>query len=180
MNHPGLDGKDRAASHLSRRALLATATTAMGGLVVGWSRPVWSSNAGGETYRDFLRLSALLIPHRLDEVTGRRLAAAMKADQPPLAGYVTTLLALAATKRASTVEDFFPFATGATRAAALKIISAWYLGVVEDVPEAQVFANVDALMFKPTSDVMTIPTYAPAGPSAWGGFSPPLAAMPTF
>lgn len=180
MKDSGLDREGCAAPHLSRRALLATTTTVMGGLVVGWSRPVWSSNAQPETYRDFMRLSALLVSHRLDEVTGRRLAAAMEADQLPMAGHVTTLLALAATKRASKAEDFFPFATGAPRATALKMISAWYLGVVEDKPGAQVFANVDALMFRPTSDVMTIPTYAPAGPSAWGGFSPPLAAMPTF
>ena len=180
MRALGLERERRAASHISRRALLATGTTAIGALAVSWSRPLWPSGARAEPYRDFMRLSALLVPHRLDAVTGRRLATAMKADQSPMAGYVTTLLTLAAAKRASKVEDFFPFTTGAARAAALQIVSAWYLGVVEDVPGAVVFANVDALMFKPTSDVMTIPTYAPAGPSAWGGFSPPLAAMPSF
>ena len=66
------------------------------------------------------------------------------------------------------------------RGAALKIISAWYLGVIDDAPGATVFANFDALMFKPTSDVMTIPSYAPAGPNHWNSLSPPLAAMPSF
>lgn len=165
---------------LSRRALLAAGTCGLGGLTFGWTRSAWSTGVAPEPYRDFLRLSALLVPHRLDEVTGERLALEMRADQPPMADYIASLLALAAAKRASRVEDFFPFATGAPRAAALRIISAWYLGVVDDAPGARVFANADALMFKPTADVMTIPTYAVAGPSNWGGFSPPLAAMPAF
>ena len=165
---------------MSRRALLAAGTCGVGGLAFGWTRSAWSTRLVGEPHRDFLRLSALLVPHRLDEVTGERLALEMRADQPPMADYIASLLALATAKRASRAEDFFPFATAAPRAAALRIISAWYLGVVEDVPGARVFANADALMFKPTADVMTVPTYAVAGPNNWGGFSPPLAAMPVF
>lgn len=153
---------------------------ATGALVIGWSRSARSSDVEDEKYQDFMRLSALLIPHRLDTVTGHRLAAAFRADRPPIADHVAALLRLAAAKQATTVEEFFPFAAGAPRATVLRIVSAWYLGVVEDRPGAQVFANVDALMFKPTSDVMTIPTYPTAGPSDWGGLSPPLAAMPAF
>ncbi len=78
------------------------------------------------------------------------------------------------------VEDFFPFASDEAKASALRIISAWYLGVVEDAPGAKVIAYELALMFKPTSDVMTIPTYSISRPNGWGAAAPPLSAMPTF
>lgn len=159
--------------------LAAGGTIAVGGLAVH-SFPVWSTVAKANAYKDFLRLSALLVPHVLDELTGKRLAIAFKADQPPMKLHVAAMLALAAARRATKVEDFYPFATGSSKAAALRIISAWYLGVVEDVPTAQVFADQAALMYKPTSDVMTIPTYAVAGPSEWNAVSAPLNPMPKF
>jgi hypothetical protein len=63
---------------------------------------------------------------------------------------------------------------------ALAIISAWYTGVVEDSANAEVFAFETALMYQPTRDVMTIPTYAISGPSGWTAQAPPLGNMPTF
>ncbi len=163
----------------SRRAMLAAAC-ATSALALGCTSSPKPSGLENARFQDFMRLSVLLIPHGLDTITGHRLAAAFEADRPPIAGHIAALLQLAASKRATTVEEFFPFAAGAPRATALRIISAWYLGVVEDKAGAQVFANVDALMFKPMSDVMTIPTYPSAGPNDWGRFSPPLAAMPSF
>jgi hypothetical protein len=38
--------------------------------------------------------------------------------------------------------------------------TAWYLGVIVDAPDTEVFAYELALMYQPTSDVMTIPSYA--------------------
>ncbi len=134
----------------------------------------------GNAEADFMRLSALLIPHRLDALTGARIMVGLGADRSPMNGHVTELLALARSRHATEAEDFFPFATGPAKAAALAIISAWYLGVAENIPGARVFANVDALMYGPTSDVMTIPSYATAGPSDWGQRSTPLAFMPSF
>jgi hypothetical protein len=128
----------------------------------------------------FMVLSALLIAHRLNPVIGGRIAAEMKASQPPLSDQIDVLLKLARSKNATQVEDFFPFADDVSKAAALRIISAWYLGVVDDVPSATVIAYELALMFQPTADVMTIPTYAISGPNAWGSKAPPLGAMPIF
>jgi hypothetical protein len=69
---------------------------------------------------------------------------------------------------------------GPLKETALSIISAWYLGVVTDAPDAEVFAYEYALMYGPTSDVMTIPSYAIAAPNGWTDDAPPLSNMPEF
>jgi hypothetical protein len=43
-----------------------------------------------------------------------------------------------------------------------------------------VFAFEYALMYGPTQDVMTIPSYAISGPNAWPADAPPLENMPDF
>jgi hypothetical protein len=43
-----------------------------------------------------------------------------------------------------------------------------------------VFAYEFALLYQPTSDVMTIPSYAISGPNGWSAESPPLHDMPSF
>jgi hypothetical protein len=128
----------------------------------------------------FMHLARLLIPHRLDALTGRRLMAALSVKYPSLHSQVATLLALAIERQANEAEDFLPFATQNAKNVALAIISGWYLGFVQNGPTTQVLAYDQALMFGPTSDVMTIPTYATAGPNEWGSASPPVAFMPSF
>jgi hypothetical protein len=146
-------------------------------LVAAQPRPVRSAIAPDDR---FMALSRLLIPHRLDAEIGRRLDAELKADRAPMSGHIEALLKLAHDRHAAVVEDFFPFASDEAKAAALRIISAWYLGVVDDAPGAKIVASELALMFKPTSDVMTIPTYSISRPNGWGAQAPPLSAMPTF
>jgi len=154
---------------------MLTSAAALTGLAV--SRPALSAGVDNDR---FMALSRLLIPHRLDIEIGRRIAIELKADTRPLSDHIDALLELAKTKNASMVEDFFPFASEESKASALKIISAWYLGVVDDVPGAKVITYEQALMFKPTSDVMTIPTYSISRPNGWGSDAPPLNAMPSF
>jgi hypothetical protein len=43
-----------------------------------------------------------------------------------------------------------------------------------------VIAYEYALMYRPTSDVMTIPSYAISGPNGWTADAPPLSNMPEF
>ena len=79
------------------------------------------------------------------------------------------------------VEDFFAdVPDGPLKQTALSIISAWYLGVATDAPDAEVFAYEYALMYQPTRDVMTIPSYAISGPNGWTAEGPPLSNMPEF
>jgi fructose 5-dehydrogenase small subunit len=167
---------------LDRREILAGGLALVGGLAT----PTVSSAAeatawSGESAARFMDLSSLLIPHRLNEGVGRRIGAAMSALNPLLAEQVTELLAIAKKKNARIVEDFFPdLPEGPLKETALAIISAWYLGVVTDAPNAEVFTYAYALMYQPTKDVMTIPSYAISAPNAWSAEAPPLSNMPEF
>jgi len=171
-------GAARFSIRFTRRLVLAAAV----GLVAAQPRLVRSAVAPDDRFMDdrFMALSRLLIPHNLDAEIGRRIAAELKTDRAPFRDHIDALLKLAHDRRAAVVEDFFPFASDQSKAAALRIISAWYLGVVDDAPDAKIVAYELALMFKPTSDVMTIPTYSISRPNGWGSAAPPLGAMPTF
>jgi hypothetical protein len=162
---------------LGRRKVVIGGAALVGGLMVGTR--AWAS--GPADAGPFMDLSRLLIAHRLDSTVGARIAAAMSNITPGLSGQVDALLTIARAKDARIVEDFFDdIPQGPLKATALAIISAWYLGVVVNEPGAEVFAYELALMYQPTRDVMTIPTYAISGPNGWGSAAPPLTDMPDF
>jgi hypothetical protein len=172
-----------AAFALGRRQLLLGGLSLVGGLAVVPTLPAiaiagsWSQ----ESAAGFMEISSLLIPHRLHEEVGKRIGAAMSALNPSLSEQVAGLLAIARNKNARMVEEFFPdVPEGPLKETALAIISAWYLGVVKDADDGEVFAFEYALMYQPTRDVMTIPSYAISGPNAWPADAPPLENMPDF
>jgi hypothetical protein len=155
----------------------------VGGLAVLAALPAASAQTSWseESAARFMEISSLLIPHRLNAEIGKRIGNLMSALNPSLSEHVTGLLAIAKEKNAKVVEDFFPdVPEGPLKATALAIISAWYMGVVTDAYEAEVFAFEYALMYQPTSDVMTIPSYAVSGPNGWTANAPPLSNMPDF
>jgi fructose 5-dehydrogenase small subunit len=170
------------AFRLARREVLA------GGLMVGGvaalptlpaiAAPISSSD---QSAARFMEISSLLVPHRLNEQVGKRMSAAMAALNPSLSQQIDGLLSIARQKNARIVEEFFAdVPDGPLKETALSIISAWYLGVVTDAPDAEVFAYEYALMYQPTRDVMTIPSYAISGPNGWSAEAPPLSQMPKF
>ena len=167
---------------LNRREIVLGGVFLLGGLAVlplpaNSATPSWSEESSAR----FMEISSLLIPHRLNEAIGKRIGAAMSALNPSLSEQVAELLAIAKNKDAKVVEDFFPdVPDGPLKKTALSIISAWYLGVVTDAPDAEVFAYEYALMYQPTKDVMTIPSYAISGPNGWTADAPPLDSMPEF
>jgi fructose 5-dehydrogenase small subunit len=129
----------------------------------------------------FMEVSSLLIDHKLSGDVGARLAAAMSSIHPGIAQDVDQILEIARRKNAKIVEDFFPdLPEGRLKDTALAIIAAWYTGVVVDAPGSTVFAFELALMYQPTRDVMTIPSYAISGPNGWNASAPPLSDMPEF
>jgi fructose 5-dehydrogenase small subunit len=172
------------AFNLGRRELLAGGLAFVGGFAFATLPAVSAAAAAawsGESAARFMEVSSLLIPHRLNEGIGQRIGAAMNALNPTLAEQVNELLAIARKRNARIVEDFFPdVPEGPLKQTALAIISAWYLGVVSDAPDAEVIAYEYALMYGPTKDVMTIPSYAISGPNAWPAEAPPLSDMPEF
>jgi hypothetical protein len=163
---------------LSRRYVL------VGGLVVGGTAALATLPAiaaptplSDQSAAQFMEMSLLLVPHRLNAEVGKR----MGALNPLLPQQIDGLLSIARQKNARIVEDFFDdVPDGPLKETALAIISAWYLGVVTDAPDAEVFAYEYALMYQPTRDVMTIPSYAISGPNGWTAEAPPLSNMPEF
>jgi hypothetical protein len=167
---------------LARREVMIGGAFLVGGLATGLmptqsAMAAWSEEASAR----FMEISSLLIQHRLNQDIGRRMGAAMGALNSQLSDQVTELLTIAKNKNAKIVEDFFPdIPEGPLKETALAIISAWYLGVVTDAADAEVFAFENALMYQPTRDVMTIPSYAISGPNGWSSDAPPLENMPDF
>jgi hypothetical protein len=170
------------AFNLARREVL------VGGLLVGGlaALPTLPALAASTAWSDqsaarFMEISSLLIPHHLNEEIGKRMGVVMSALNPSLSQQIDELLSIARGKNARIVEDFFPdVPDGPLKQTALSIISAWYLGVATDAPDAEVFAYEYALMYQPTRDVMTIPSYAVSGPNGWKADAPPLSNMPEF
>jgi hypothetical protein len=170
------------AFNLTRRNAL------VGGLIVGGiaALPTMRAIAAPAAPPDqaaarFMEISSLLVPHRLNARIGERMGAAMGALNPSLSQQIDGLLSIAREKNGRIVEDFFAeVPDGPLKDTALSIISAWYLGVVTDAPDAEVFAYEYALMYQPTRDVMTIPSYAISGPNEWTAEAPPLGNMPKF
>lgn len=170
------------AFNLARRDVL------LGGLLIGGfaTLPTLAAIAAPTSWSDqsaarFMEISSLLVPHRLKDEIGKRMGAAMGTLNPSLSEQIDGLLSIARQKNAGVVEDFFAdVPEGPLKETALAIISAWYLGVVTDAPDAEVFAYEYALMYQPTRDVMTIPSYAISGPNRWTAEAPPLSSMPEF
>lgn len=163
---------------LSRRNVVAAGVTVAAGLSLAPFSKLYAEPADPAS---FMQLSRLLIAHQLDDALGKRIASAMAARMPELPAQVAGLLAIARKKDAKVVEDFFPdIADGPLKTTALAIIYTWYSGVMADAPGEQVFAFELALVFQPTRDVMTIPTYAYGKPNGWTALNPPLGSVPKF
>jgi fructose 5-dehydrogenase small subunit len=166
---------------LFRRRILIGGGVILGALAAPPIATLAANSAQATFPSQFLELSALLIQHRLDRDVGLRLAAALRMKDTAFEAKVTGLIQIAKTRNARVVEEFFPdVPDGPLKDAALLIVSAWYLGVIVDAPDAEVFAYELALMYKPTIDVMTIPSYAISGPNGWTSKAPPLSEIPSF
>ncbi len=129
----------------------------------------------------FMEVSSLLVNHQLNGAVGARLAVALAVAYPDMEQNIDDILTIARKNNAKVVEDFYPdIPQGSVQDAALTIISAWYSGVISEALGSEVYAYELALMYQPTSDVMTIPSYAISGPNGWNASAPPLTDMPEF
>lgn len=181
MTHTSRDDAPEEFS-LTRRKLVVGGAFLAGGVLL--SPEVSALSLGGSASAispKFMEVSSLLIDHHLDAEVGARMAAAMLRIHSAIEQDIGAILEIAKQRNAKIVEDFFPdIPDGRLKDTALAIISAWYTGVVDNSPDAEVFAFETALMYQPTRDVMTIPTYAISGPNGWNAEVPPLSDMPTF
>ena len=167
---------------LARRDFLAGSLVFIGGIASSTHVVAAPLNASGTLPASkFMAVSSLLIDHKLDSDVGARMAAAMSGINPGIEQDIDQILEIAHKNNAKIVEDFFPdLPEGRLKETALAIISAWYTGVIVDAPGSTVFAFELALMYQPTRDVMTIPSYAISGPNGWNSSAPPLTDMPKF
>jgi hypothetical protein len=128
-----------------------------------------------------MRLSTLLINHQIRPEIGARIAEAAADRYKDLPGMLDLIIAIAERKHAAVAEDFFAdIPDGNLKDFAHWVISAWYSGCSSEKADAMVFTYEEALTFKTTSDVVTIPSYCFSGPNRWSQTTAPLANMPKF
>ncbi len=163
---------------VSRRGiLLGTAATVIATITPAWAAPA----ADGALQSRFMRLSTLLVNHRLAPEVGARIAAFAATQHPDLPALIDGIIAVADKKNATSVEDFFAdIPDGPSKDFAHWVIFAWYSGVSAPVRKAQLFTFEKALTFQTTADVTAIPSYGLAAPDRWSQTTVPLGTMPTF
>ena len=172
---------------ISRRTLLKTGAAALGMTVLeALVQKVVQAAGGVETATalstdKFLAASKCLIQHELSPDVGARMAGILYAKIPTLDADLDAIIFTARQKNSKVVEDFFDaLPDGHVKDSAHQIIFGWYAGVVDESPNAEVFAYEEALMYQPTKDAVALPTYSFNGPNNWTDVDPPLSAMPEF
>jgi fructose 5-dehydrogenase small subunit len=167
---------------ISRRdALVGGVTIFAGGIAVSAPTGLASAAIEPSTHSRFMRLSSVLINHQLRPEIGARIAKAAADRYEDLPGMLDLIIAIAERKHAAVVEDFFAdIPDGNLRDFAHWVISVWYSGCSSEKADAMVFTYEEALTFKTTGDVVTIPSYCFSGPNHWSQTTVPLANMPKF
>ena len=167
---------------MSRRAaLVGSVTVFVGGITASTPTSLASAAIEPSTHSRFMRLSTLLINHQIRPEIGARIAEAAADRYKDLPGMLDLIIAIAERKHAAVAEDFFAdIPDGNLKDFAHWVISAWYSGCSSEKADAMVFTYEEALTFKTTSDVVTIPSYCFSGPNRWSQTTAPLANMPKF
>lgn len=129
----------------------------------------------------FMTASQLLVNHRLNPSVGDRIATFAAAAHPDLDATLDAIIAAAAARDTTVVEEFFDdLPEGPVRDTAYWIIAAWYTGSSSGDRGATLFTYEEALMYQPTIDMVPIPTFGFSGPNMWGNDLYPLTALPRF
>jgi fructose 5-dehydrogenase small subunit len=133
--------------------------------------------AGAIDDAGFLRLSRIATGHQLDGVVASRMLAAIAHIEPTLPARLATLLALA--HDGQEPEALLAAAAPAGLDDAMHtLVACWYTGTIGKGTEAQMVAYYDALMYRPVSDGLPVPTYCAQSGIWWEGDPPPIGALP--
>lgn len=130
----------------------------------------FAADASGPHAGRFLKASQVLTGYDvLDPLTAQRISAAMIAQQPAMAEQLATLADLVQTPaNLVTAEALLAAAKQAgVGDAALAVVAAWFKGTVGHGVTAQLVAYKEALMYRPVSDGLIVPTYCGNGPLWW-------------
>lgn len=147
-------------THYTRRhwlqATLALAAASLTGsaTLTALAQSPASGADSGQALDAFMTLSQSLTGKSgLDRAVGARLVAALQKKTPDLAQRVPQIAGALASGSLKPDDE----------ALALKILTAWYMGVVDDT----VVTYEQALMFSVVSDTLVIRTYCPNKPGFW-------------
>lgn len=168
---------------MSRRGmLLSGATLFASGMIASLCPDVSAAAIDASTETRFMKLSNLLVNHQLNPEVGTRIAEAASSQFKGFPSMLDSIIAIAEKKQAGAVEDFFTdIPDGPLKEFSLWVIAAWYSGCSSDKRDAKVFTYEEALTFKTTSDIVTIPSFGFSGPNLWTRPNLPLSApMPSF
>ncbi|ARN23441.1 sugar dehydrogenase complex small subunit [Piscinibacter gummiphilus] len=157
---------------VSRRTLLGSAAVAGSALALGGvaSLAVTDAAAASPSPAEFLRLSEFLTGGQpLEEGLATRFQAALARRDPRFGDAVAALQRYVSDSRAAGIDELLdrPDLGEPLRKTITQIVSAWYLGIVGDDAETELVAYAQALMYRPTKDVLVVPSYG-GGPDSWG------------
>lgn len=168
---------------LSRRKVLLSGAVIIAGGMATAALPSFAiaSPKASKSFSPFMQISRLLVNHQLDEAVGQRMLALLESEEQGLLDNFTQLIAIARSRDAVKVEDFFSvIPQGELQDLAYKIIFGWYTGSLAPTRTAQTFAFEQALTWQTTLDVITIPSYGISGPNNWQRVNTPVLPVPQF
>lgn len=186
MSNKFPDLTDLARITISRRTLLGSAAvagvalaTGLGTTVLGTSNAFAAQASAAASAADFLKLSTFLTNGKsLDVTLASRYLAALNKHDPKFGDALAALQSTIAESKAANIDELLerPDLADPARQTIKTIVSAWYLGVVGEDDKAELIAYAEALMYRPTADVLVVPTYG-GGPDSWGA-KPPVSTKP--
>jgi hypothetical protein len=117
----------------------------------------------------FQKLAQFLTSKPVNGVLAQRYYAALKKRNPALDQSVAALGVLVDKAQLAHVDDYLalPDVDKTLDTCAKTIVRSLYLGVAGDDENAELIAYKEAFMYKPTEDVLVVPTYG-RGPESWG------------
>ena len=158
-----------------RLFLLATAAVSTGLGTMAGPPDVQARQPAATAFDDagFLRLSkAALGRDELDTITASRLLAALRHADPTFNDKAAGLARLVRGGRPPQALLDAAKASG-LHETMLTLVFAWYTGTVGHGQQAEMVSYADALMYRPVSDGLPVPTYCLGGPLWWSGLPPP-------
>jgi len=152
---------------VSRRQVLAGGSLACTVAVAGMALP-HPARAAEEADR-FMRMSGLLVNHRLDPAFGAAILDHARQHTADWAQLCDRITGRAEARGARTVEEFFDdIPAGPEQDFARWVILAWYSGCSGAGATATLFSYEKALAFQTTIDMAPIPSYGRPAPMPGG------------
>ncbi|QDH16764.1 sugar dehydrogenase complex small subunit [Swingsia samuiensis] len=167
-----------------RRFALMTGAAIVSGHLSGYAQAQTPEEiaVSDETVASFMALSRFVTGHNhLENETGIALANGLSKQDPHFAMHVEDLNKRIITEKYSDIDAMADaLRDDPLHSFILRIVRAWYAGILEDGTNAQVYTFEKALMYQVSRDNIPVPTYAHNGPNYWLADPNPVSALPIF